>query len=213
MKAAAASSQPAASRQSACRNNSHLPLAAAAPVISCGPRPRGPATTRAPAAFAIATVPSREPPSLTTISPTSSDPASAAKAPGSSAAASSVGITTEINFCSLNVLICSSYLAHAYAGHPPAAQGTRRRKQRKRPLRDREADAVRRWLGLFGRRAGAAGDDAVGRRDAHDHRPQRLARHRLRPLDQPVSRLRARLHLLLCAAEPRLSRPVARSRF
>ncbi len=51
------------------------------------------------------------------------------------------------------------------------------------------------------------------RRDAHDHRPQRLAGHRLRPLDQPLSRLRAWLHLLLCAAEPRLSRPVARPRF
>ena len=57
------------------------------------------------------------------------------------------------------------------------------------------------------------GDPAQRRRDAHDHRPQRLAGYRLRPLDQPVSRLRARLHLLLCAAEPRLSRPVARSRF
>ena len=57
-------------------------------------------------------------------------------------------------------------------------------------------------------------DDPAHRRcDAHDHRPQRLAGYRLRPLDQPVSRLRARLHLLLCAAEPRLSRPVARPRF
>ena len=56
-------------------------------------------------------------------------------------------------------------------------------------------------------------DPAQRRRDAHDHRPQRLAGYRLRPLDQPVSRLRARLHLLLCPAEPCLSWPVARPRF
>ena len=35
----------------------------------------------------------------------------------------------------------------------------------------------------------------------------------LRPLDQSLSRLRARLRLLLRAADPRLSRPVARARF
>ena len=54
------------------------------------------------------------------------------------------------------------------------------------------------------------GDD---RRHAQDHHPQRLARHLVRPLDQSVSRLRARLHLLLRAADPRLSRPVAGPRF
>src|SRR3546814_12560818 len=36
-----------------------------------------------------------------------------------------------------------------------------------------------------------------------------LARHRLRPLDQPLSRLRAWLHLLLRAPDPRLPRPLA----
>ena len=45
------------------------------------------------------------------------------------------------------------------------------------------------------------------------HHPQRLARHRLRPVDQSLSRLRARLHLLLRAADARLSRPLARARF
>ena len=38
-------------------------------------------------------------------------------------------------------------------------------------------------------------------------------RYRLRPLDQSLSRLRAWLHLLLRAADPRLSRAVARARF
>ena len=51
------------------------------------------------------------------------------------------------------------------------------------------------------------------RHRAQGHHPQRFARHRLRPLDQSVSRLRAWLRLLLCAADPRLSRPVAGARF
>ncbi len=41
---------------------------------------------------------------------------------------------------------------------------------------------------------------------------QRQPRHRLRSVDQPLSRLRARLHLLLCASNARLSRPLAGSR-
>ena len=52
-----------------------------------------------------------------------------------------------------------------------------------------------------------------GRRHPQDHHPQRVARHPLRPLDQSLSRLRARLHLLLRAADPRLSRAVAGARF
>ncbi len=45
------------------------------------------------------------------------------------------------------------------------------------------------------------------------HHPQRIARHRLRPVDQSLSRLRARLLLLLRPSDPRLSRPFARARF
>ncbi len=44
-----------------------------------------------------------------------------------------------------------------------------------------------------------------------DH-PQRISRHRLRSLDQSLSRLRARLRLLLRAADACLSRPVAGAR-
>ena len=51
------------------------------------------------------------------------------------------------------------------------------------------------------------------RRHAQDHHPQRLAGHLLRPLDQSLSRLRARLHLLLRAADACLSRAVAGARF
>ena len=40
-----------------------------------------------------------------------------------------------------------------------------------------------------------------------------FAGYLLRPLDQSLSRLRARLHLLLRAADARLSRPVAGPRF
>src|SRR6202162_252877 len=49
--------------------------------------------------------------------------------------------------------------------------------------------------------------------DAKNHHPQRLARYRLRSLDQSLSRLRARLRLLFRAADPRLSRALARARF
>ena len=44
---------------------------------------------------------------------------------------------------------------------------------------------------------------------AHDHRAQRLARHSVHAVDQPVPGLRARLHLLLRAADARLSRSLA----
>ena len=94
----------------------------------------------------------------------------------------------------------------------PRAQGPRRAVERVEPLRRREEDPHDRRLGHRGR-AAAAAHDADARRHAHHHRAQQLARHRLRPLDQSLSRLRARLHLLLRAADARLSRPVARPRF
>ena len=63
------------------------------------------------------------------------------------------------------------------------------------------------------RRATAVQDHGHDRRNAQDHHPQRIARHRLRPLDQSLSRLRARLHLLLRAPDPRLSRAFGRLDF
>ena len=50
------------------------------------------------------------------------------------------------------------------------------------------------------RGAAAVPDHGHDRLHAQDHHAQRLARHFLRPLDQSLSRLRARLHLLLRAA-------------
>ena len=44
---------------------------------------------------------------------------------------------------------------------------------------------------------------------AHDHRAQRFARHSVHAVDQSVPGLRARLHLLLRAADARLPRSVA----
>ena len=93
-----------------------------------------------------------------------------------------------------------------------AAQRPRRPLERVEPLRRREEDPHHRRLGHRGR-AAAAAHDADKRRHAHHPRAQHLARRAVRPLDQPLSRLRARLHLLLRAADPRLSRPVARPRF
>ena len=55
-------------------------------------------------------------------------------------------------------------------------------------------------------------DHGRARYRAQGHHPQQLARHRLRPLHQPLPGLRAWLRLLFCAADPRLSRPVARAR-
>ena len=52
------------------------------------------------------------------------------------------------------------------------------------------------------------------RRDRADHhRPQRQSRRGLRPVDQSLPRLRARLHLLLRPPGPRLYGPFARPRF
>ena len=50
-------------------------------------------------------------------------------------------------------------------------------------------------------------------RPRQDHHHQPVPRHFLRPLDQSVSRLRARLRLLLRAPDPRLYGPVAGGRF
>ena len=58
-----------------------------------------------------------------------------------------------------------------------------------------------------------AEDPGHHRARALDHLAQRLARRRLRPLDQSLPRLRARLHLLLRPAEPRLPRALAGPRF
>ena len=80
------------------------------------------------------------------------------------------------------------------------------------PLRADRADRLRRRLAEPGR-AAAVCDHRLGRLHAQDHHPQRVARHLLRPLDQSLSRLRARLRLLLRAADPRLSRAVAGPRF
>ncbi len=97
-------------------------------------------------------------------------------------------------------------------GRARAPARARRAEQRLRPLRAAGAHRLRRRLALA-RRIAAVQDHGADRRHPQDHHPQRLARHRLRPLDQSLSRLRARLRLLLRAADPRLSRPVARARF
>ncbi len=84
--------------------------------------------------------------------------------------------------------------------------------ERERPLRGGGAGRLRRRLAKSGR-AAAVQDDGRDRYLAQGHNPQRFARYRLRSLDQSVSGLRARLRLLLRAADPRLSRPVAGARF
>ena len=83
------------------------------------------------------------------------------------------------------------------------------------PVRAPRARGGRRWLGQprrAGRRA-VAGDPGAAGSGADDPRPQRVARHPVRPVDQSLSRLRAWLRLLLCPAQPRPSGAVGRARF
>ena len=56
-------------------------------------------------------------------------------------------------------------------------------------------------------------DDGHRGEGAQDHHAQRLARHRLRPLDQSLSRLRAWLRLLLRAPDARQHGALGRARF
>ncbi len=84
-------------------------------------------------------------------------------------------------------------------------QGPGRQVQRHRPFRGLHPPRRGRRLGRAGGgRAGEAADHPAGREGPQDHHPQRQPRHRLQLVDQSVPGLRARLHLLLRAAQPRL---------
>ena len=107
-----------------------------------------------------------------------------------------------------------------------------RRPSGQRPGRDLQSgeslpprSSGRRWTTAGKRRRGAWRRRRPGRRcpaaaqdrradhaRAHDHQPQRFARHSVHAVDQPLPGLRARLHLLLRAADARVSRPLARPR-
>ena len=97
-------------------------------------------------------------------------------------------------------------------GRTRAPARARRPKQCRGSLRAAGAHRLRRRL-AFARRIAAVQDHGGDRRHPQDHHPQRLARHRFRPFDQSLSRLRAWLRLLLRAPDPRLSRPVAGAGF
>src|SRR5262249_21026529 len=94
--ASTAFSQPGSSRQSACRNKSQSPDAAAAPAASWLPRPCGATTTRALADLAQSTVSSDEPPSATITSPIDAELRSSASVSGNVSPAFNVGMTAEI---------------------------------------------------------------------------------------------------------------------
>src|SRR5438270_3443809 len=63
--------------------------------------------------------------------------------------------------------------------------------------------------GRGARRSAETADDGHHRASQVDPDPQQLARRGLRPIDKCVPRVRTRLHLLLRATDPRLSRPLA----
>src|ERR1700722_8001963 len=97
-------------------------------------------------------------------------------------------------------------------GRPRAPARARRPADRGRPLRAARARGFRRRL-AEPRGTAAVYDHGRDRHRPQGDHPQRLARHLLRPLDQSLSRLRARLHLLLRPPAPRLYGPLARPRF
>ena len=63
------------------------------------------------------------------------------------------------------------------------------------------------------RRTAAARDTIFSRRHQNDHRSQQQPGCRLRNEHQSISRMRARMHLLLCAADARVSRLLGGARF
>ena len=103
--------------------------------------------------------------------------------------------------------------------HPPRErhQGPGRGHASGASICQRRARGLRRRLAVAGRNGGAAGrgraDAGHLRRREIRHHPQRLARHPLRPVDQPLPRLRTRLQLLLRAAHAQLPEPLAGAGF
>src|SRR3989475_5218762 len=83
---------------------------------------------------------------------------------------------------------------------------------RRRPLRDARPRAFRRRLDARGKGRRRAADQRDRGARALDHLAQRLPRHRLRAVDQSLSRLRARLRLLLRPPEPCVPRALAGAR-
>ena len=82
-----------------------------------------------------------------------------------------------------------------------------------RPLREARSASCSTTAGARSRTCRRSRPRCRRRRRKHDHHHQQLARHLLRPVDQSLSRLRARLRLLLRAADPCLYGPVAGPRF
>ena len=102
--------------------------------------------------------------------------------------------------------------ADRLAGRGGPAPRPGRALQPRRALRERAARGLRRRLGEPGR-ARAFKTDVRLETAKSIISTQRQPRHQLRAVDQPLSRLRARLHLLLCPADALLSRPFGRARF
>ena len=104
------------------------------------------------------------------------------------------------------------YAAQDHARRPRRpGQGPRRALEPRGPLRVVESrGSGRRLEGERTRRCRRSGPRSPGDGEV-DHRAQRLARHPVRAVDQPLPRLRAWVRLLLRPPDPRLPRPVARA--
>ena len=111
-------------------------------------------------------------------------------------------------------LICSRHRLesrHASRVEPRPRGDTQRHSHPLQPERTGGRGRLAR-PGRGDRRRCAASNDRHDRASQVDPDAQQLARHRLRSLDQRLSRLRAWLHLLLRAPHPRLPRFVAGDR-
>ncbi len=113
--------------------------------------------------------------------------------------------------CSCYVLVSSHDRGRIGSDATRRAARARRGEQPGRTLRALRPRLDRRRLGPRGRNARAS-HRGGGRAAAQRHHPQHLAGRGLRPLDQPLPGLRARLHLLLRPADARLSRSLAGAR-
>ena len=103
-------------------------------------------------------------------------------------------------------------LVDRHAGRFPRAIAGAGRRPTRRAVREGKPRGGRRRLGDR-RGAQAVRDHRAHRARQDHHHPQREPGHRLRSLDQRLSRLRARVLLLFCAADPFLSRPFGGHRF
>ena len=114
----------------------------------------------------------------------------------------------------LDLFSSAGYRVDLMAFPTAGARGRGRRLQRRRPFRSpRSSETFDDGWTTDDERPPPLRTTVTAEKARDDHHPQRQPRRQLRPIDQSLPRLRARLHLLLCPAGARLHGPLARARF